>query len=980
MDVKPLKMKAGHAHQMEATDTVGVVNGGTGLATVGANTMLYASGLDTLATTPLTAAGRALLDDADAAAQRTTLGLVIGTDVQAYDAGLLSLAALPTVADRVAYSTAADTWAETPLTAFGRSLIDDADASAGRTTLGLGTAAVEAASAFAAASHAHAASDITSGQLALARGGTAADLSATGGTGQFLRQSSAGAAITVSAIAHADLGSGGGSGTKYLRDDMTWEATSAFAAASHAHAASDITSGTLVLERGGTEADLSATGPGALVQTSAGAAVTVETLDETRGGTAQTTYATGDVLYASGTDTLARLAVGTDGHVLTLASGVPTWAAAAAGVTDHGSLTGLADDDHTQYALLLGRSGGQTLIGGTASGDDLTLQSTSHATRGHIQVNDPIVISGSTADPASTVRYIGTNATSDRIQISAPSGGSVRIVNASAATPQLLVGSAGVAMGISGNPARALEVRSTSAQQRWSYDGSNYAEITVNSTGDLVFSQSTSTYSLNICGTLGSSSTNCVVIGRSASVPASSDKCTVVGYANTVTGTGRRVAFGSGNTVTDGSLAGYPQAALGVGNTCSEGYATVVGHSCSISSGGHSSFVGGRACSTAYDSNVIIGYNCIGGANFSILLGRGVTNTAAYQFVAGSGSYPMTNVFFGGGVTHATPTAWTLNGTGGAGTNIAGGALQIAGGKGTGNAAGGSVKIQASTAGASGTTLQTLATVAEFGASGNVGIGASVVSDVRLATSYTVTTDGAYRGIRSTLSNSGATSTSNYAIIGTLTLSGTTAITGTNAAIYGSIILNQSGGSYSSGAAVSLRGFTSQTGTTSITTAYGISGSGGISSSGGITTFAAIQASSPTLSSTGVISNNYGVNIADQGDATLVTTSYALRIGTQTNSATKSWAIGSAATQDSFLAGALMIGAKSAPARMLHVISTSAQLRIGYDTGNYFEFSLESTGLTAGTTKTTPGTVDKWIKIVSEDGTYYVPAYSSTTS
>jgi hypothetical protein len=51
-------------------------------------------------------------------------------------------------------------------------------------------------------------------------------------------------------------------------------------------------------------------------------------------------------------------------------------------VSDHGALAGLTDDDHTQYAALAGRSGGQTLIGGTGSGDDLTLQTTSNATKG----------------------------------------------------------------------------------------------------------------------------------------------------------------------------------------------------------------------------------------------------------------------------------------------------------------------------------------------------------------------------------------------------------------------------------------------------------------------------------------------------------------------------------------------------------------------------------------------------------------------
>lgn len=51
---------------------------------------------------------------------------------------------------------------------------------------------------------------------------------------------------------------------------------------------------------------------------------------------------------------------------------------------DHGNLAGLTDDDHTQYALLAGRSGGQTLRGGTASGDDLTISSTANATKGTI--------------------------------------------------------------------------------------------------------------------------------------------------------------------------------------------------------------------------------------------------------------------------------------------------------------------------------------------------------------------------------------------------------------------------------------------------------------------------------------------------------------------------------------------------------------------------------------------------------------------
>jgi hypothetical protein len=65
---------------------------------------------------------------------------------------------------------------------------------------------------------------------------------------------------------------------------------------------------------------------------------------------------------------------------------IPAGASGSISGQEHDLLAGLTDDDHTQYFLLAGRAGGQTGVGGTGSGEHLTLNSTAHATKGQIRI------------------------------------------------------------------------------------------------------------------------------------------------------------------------------------------------------------------------------------------------------------------------------------------------------------------------------------------------------------------------------------------------------------------------------------------------------------------------------------------------------------------------------------------------------------------------------------------------------------------
>jgi len=125
-----------------APSFVSTIATGTAPMTIASTTLvsnLNADLIDGLSSAAFVQGANNLSDISDASVARTNLGVAIGTDVQGYDAGLASIAGLVTVADKMVYTTGADVYATTDLTAFGRTFLGSATAAAGATTLGLGT-------------------------------------------------------------------------------------------------------------------------------------------------------------------------------------------------------------------------------------------------------------------------------------------------------------------------------------------------------------------------------------------------------------------------------------------------------------------------------------------------------------------------------------------------------------------------------------------------------------------------------------------------------------------------------------------------------------------------------------------------------------------------------------------------------------------------------------------------------------------------
>ena len=140
------------------------------------------------------------------------------------------------------------------------------------------------------------------------------------------------------------------------------------------------------------------------------------TIAAVNGGTGQSTYTTGDILYASAANVLSKLAAGTVGQVLTMAGGVPTWATSPA--DQNGIYTGSgALIAHTTvsgaFNLIWANTGNFERTGnisftqgadriisvnprtGVANGNDLTLEAGGGGTGGPNTGGDIIVTPGS---------------------------------------------------------------------------------------------------------------------------------------------------------------------------------------------------------------------------------------------------------------------------------------------------------------------------------------------------------------------------------------------------------------------------------------------------------------------------------------------------------------------------------------------------------------------------------------------------------
>lgn len=184
-------------------------------------------------------------------------------------------------------------------------------------------------------------------------------------------------------------------------------------------------------------------------------------LAEANGGTDQSTYTTGDILYASAANTLSKLPIGSNGQVLTVNTGNVSWQAATGGITTIGTI-----DSQTKSAN-----------GAVITGSTLVMQTA--------DASNPGLVSTGTQSIAGVKTFTGNTNFS----------GTVNIASLTASLPVKTDGSKNLSSGAI-NLASA-EVTGTLAEANGGTDQSTYTA------GDLLYASAANTLSKLAIGTNG---------------------------------------------------------------------------------------------------------------------------------------------------------------------------------------------------------------------------------------------------------------------------------------------------------------------------------------------------------------------------------------------------------------------------------------------------------------------------------------------
>lgn len=230
-----------------------------------------------------------------------------------------------------------------------------------------------------------------------------------------------------------------------------------------------------------------------------------------------------------------------------------------------------------------------------------------------------------------------------------------------------------------------------------------------------------------------------------------SDQVSLTGSQNTTLGYGCNANGGNSNLLIGNqanSSADFT-ICLGIASSTSGDFSCLVGSLTEVQ-GTQATAIGGQALVTGPGGTAIgffsyadangssIGFNAIAQFN-SIAIGSNSFTTAPAQAVFGGIGSPLTQIYFGTGPSDSAPPDYTINGTGASGTDISGGSVSIAGGIGTGAGSGGSVRIQTTFPAATGSTPNTLATVASFAPTGIITLGASGTTPIHAVNGLTTT-------------------------------------------------------------------------------------------------------------------------------------------------------------------------------------------------------------------------------------------------